>query len=109
VRAKGYENCDTFTIPPKGGASSRSYLPQEKLTQKRVGVNCLGRVDTPPPSARQSRRAAQIVREGPIGECFGEMDAAHLILAVEVRKSASDPQDAVITAGGKAHGVGRLA
>ena len=59
--------------------------------------------------APRSRRAAQIVREGPISQRFSEMDAAHCILAIEVRKRASNPQNAVIAAGGKAHGVGRLA
>ncbi len=49
-------------------------------------------------AANASRRAAQIVREGPISQRLGEMDAAHLILAIEVRERAGDPQNAVIAA-----------
>ena len=56
-----------------------------------------------------SRRPAQIVGERPISQRLSEMHAAHRLIAIEVREGASDSQDAVITAGGKAHGVGRFA
>jgi hypothetical protein len=61
-----------------------------------------------PAFAASDPRTPEIVAEGPIGERFCEIDPAHCILALEVRESARDPQDAVITARRDAQGVGRL-
>ena len=55
------------------------------------------------------RRASHLVGQRAVGECLGEVDAAHRLFAVKIGERARDPQHPVVAARGKAHGLGGFA
>ena len=60
-------------------------------------------------AAPHLRRGRAPVRMGAIGQGLGDVDAPHMLFAVEIGERAPDLQHAMETAGGKAHGVGGVA
>jgi len=56
-----------------------------------------------------SRRAAQILRQRPIRQCFRQMQPADFVGSVEIGQRARDAQHAVIAARRQPHGFGRIA
>jgi hypothetical protein len=58
---------------------------------------------------RPSGRAPHLVGQCPIGERFGEMDAANFVGAIEIGECTGYAQHAVIAACRQPHGIGGLA
>ena len=56
-----------------------------------------------------SRRAADVLGKGTVGQGLGEVQPADLVRTIEIRQRACDPQHAVIAARGEAHGLGGIA